>query len=191
MLKVTWEWIGFEEALDLANTVAVANGVEHDLLEPDGEFDRWAAAAARSPALAADQAAVVVSARERLLALRRPLRDVIAATADGERPPPTAVAHLNRVTRAAPTWVELADDGTLRTHSRGGAIDALLATYARSALQLAAEDAARLRRCPAPSCGMFYRSRRPQQRWCSEQCGTRARVARHYGSKAGSTRQRR
>jgi len=28
--------------------------------------------------------------------------------------------------------------------------------------------------------GMFYRARRRRQRWCSEPCGNRARVARHY-----------
>jgi predicted RNA-binding Zn ribbon-like protein len=180
MLRVTWDWIGFEEALDVANTVAVANGVEHDLLAPDGEFERWADAAAKSRALTADEAAAVPSSRERLLELREPIREVIAATAAGEAPPPKSVAELNRVSRAAPTWVELAGDGTLHGRSGGTATERLLATYARSTLELAADGPERLRRCPAPSCGMFYRPRRRQQRWCSVQCGTRARVARHY-----------
>ena len=43
MLDVTWEWIALDKAaLDVANTVAVEKGVEHDLLEPAGEFGRWA-----------------------------------------------------------------------------------------------------------------------------------------------------
>ena len=180
MLRVTWEWIGGEEALDVANTVAIANGVEHDLLAPEGEFERWAAAAAKSPALTPEEADAVLSARDRLLELRKPIRQVISATAAGEAPPPAAVGKMNRVTRAAPTWVELGDDGTLRARSQGTAVERLLATYARSALEIAADGAARLRRCPAPSCGMFYRPRRRDQRWCSEQCGTRALVARHY-----------
>lgn len=180
MLRVTWEWIGFEEALDVANTVAVANGVEHDLLAPEGEYERWAAAAAASPALDPEQAGVLVEARRRVLALREPIRRVIAATAAGERPPRASVAELNRVSRASPTWIELGSDGELRHRARGGAVDRLLATYARSALAIAAEGAARLRRCPAPSCGMFYRPTRADQHWCSKQCGTRARVARHY-----------
>ena len=179
MLRVTWEWIGFEEALDVANTVAVADGGEHDLLAPDGAFERWAEAAAKSPALTPAEAAAVPSARERLLELREPIRAVIAATAAGETPPPAAVAVLNRVTRAAPTWLEY-EDGVLRERFDCAPVDRLLARYARSALELAADGAARLRRCPAPSCGMFYRPRRRDQRWCSEPCGNRARFARHY-----------
>jgi predicted RNA-binding Zn ribbon-like protein len=180
MLQVTWEWIGSEAALDLANTVAVANDVEHDLLAPKGEFERWAEAAAKSPALTLEEAAAVRSTRRRLLELREPIREVVAAAAVGEVPPPAAVAKLNRVTRAAPSWVELGDDGTLRQRSKGTAVERLLATYARSALAIAADGPEGVRRCPAPSCGMFFRPRRRQQRWCSEQCGTRARVARHY-----------
>ena len=179
MLRVTWEWIGFEEALDVANTVAVADGVEHDLLAPDGAFERWAAAAAKSPALTPAEAAAVTSARERLLQLRDPIRAVMAATAAGETPPPAAVAELNCVSRASPTWLEY-EDGVLRERFDCAPVDRLLARYARSALELTAGGAARLRRCPAPSCGMFYRPRRPQQRWCSEPCGNRARFARHY-----------
>jgi predicted RNA-binding Zn ribbon-like protein len=184
MLRVTWEWLGLEEALDVANTVAIADGVEHDLLAPDGEYERWAAAAAASPALDAEQAVALASAREQLLELRKPIRRVIAATAAGEPPPRSAVAKLNRASRASPGWFELDDDGTLVERVHAGATERLLAAYARSALSIAADGPARLRRCPAPSCGMFYRPTRPQQHWCSRQCGTRARVARHYRSRA-------
>ncbi len=39
MLEVTWEWIALDTAaLDVANTVAVDKGVQHDLLAPDGEY---------------------------------------------------------------------------------------------------------------------------------------------------------
>ena len=185
MLRVTWDWIGFEEALDVANTVAIANGVEHDLLAPEGAFEAWAAAAAKSPALTPDEAAVVATARQRLVDLREPIRAVIAATAADETPPAAAVAELNRVSRTAPTWLEY-EDGVLRERFAGTAIDRLLARYARSALELAADGAERLRRCSAPSCGMFYRPRRRQQRWCSEPCGNRARFARHYKSRRRS-----
>jgi predicted RNA-binding Zn ribbon-like protein len=180
MLRVTWEWIGLDEALDVANTVAVANGVEHDLLAGEGEYERWAEAAAASPALDPGQGAALLAASERVLALREPIRQVVAATAAGDSPPRAAVSALNRASREAPGWVELAADGTLRQRTRARDTDRLLAAYARSALAIAADGPARLRRCPAPSCGMFYRPTRPQQRWCSTQCGTRARVARHY-----------
>jgi predicted RNA-binding Zn ribbon-like protein len=95
--------------------------------------------------------------------------------------PQAAVEALNRASRAAPEWLELdLAARRLRVCSRARRADRLLAGYARSALRLLADDTAgHLRVCPAPSCGMFYRPRR-QQRWCSPQCGTRARVARHY-----------
>jgi predicted RNA-binding Zn ribbon-like protein len=180
MLRVTWGWLGFEAALDVANTVAVADGIPHDLLGPEGQYERWAAAAAKSPALAPDAAAAIAAARRPLLELRDAIRQVLAATATGEPHPPAAVEELNRGSRASPTWVELDADGALQQRAQGGAVDRLLAAYARSAITIAAEGPARLRVCPAPSCGMFYRPGRPQQRWCSPQCGNRARFARHY-----------
>jgi predicted RNA-binding Zn ribbon-like protein len=33
--------------------------------------------------------------------------------------------------------------------------------------------------CDAPSCGQFFAGGRAGRRWCSDACGTRARVARH------------
>jgi predicted RNA-binding Zn ribbon-like protein len=180
MLRVTWEWLGSEAALDLANTVAVADGIPHDLLAPAGEYERWAAAAARSPALAPDEAAAIAAARRPVLELRDRIRQALAATAAGEAAPRRAAVELNRRSRTSPTWVELDADGTLRQQAQGSAVDRLLAAYARSAITIAAEGPARLRVCPAPSCGMFYRPGRPQQRWCSPQCGNRARFARHY-----------
>jgi predicted RNA-binding Zn ribbon-like protein len=185
MLRLTWEWLGLEAALDVANTVAVSNGIEHDLLEPEGEFERWAAAAARSPALAPEESDAIPAARRRLLELREPIRQVLAATAAGDPPPPAAVAELNRVSRESPSWLELGADGDVHERAHCSPADRLAAVYARSAIEIAADGAARLRVCGAPSCGMFYRPTRERQRWCSTQCGTRARVARHYRTRRG------
>jgi predicted RNA-binding Zn ribbon-like protein len=184
MLDVTWSWIAiYEAALDLSNTVAVEKGVEHDLLELDGEYERWAAAAARSPELPPDEAVAIVTAPPRLLELRRHVRAAFEAAAAGEALPKTAVIALNEASRAVPRWPEIETDGEVSTRARGTAVDRLLATYARSAMSVAAEGSARLRVCGAPSCGMFYRPTRRQQRWCSEPCGNRARFARHYRSR--------
>lgn len=185
MLRVTWEWIALDAAaLDVANTVAVANGAEHDLLAADGEYARWAKAAAGSPALDPDEAAALVDARPPVLELRERIRDVLHATAAGEPLPEAAVAALNEASRAAPQWSELGDDGVVRERAEAPPADRLLARYARSAMQIAADGSEGLRVCGAPSCGMFYRPRRRQQRWCSVPCGTRARVARHYRSRS-------
>jgi predicted RNA-binding Zn ribbon-like protein len=181
MLHVTWEWLGLDAALDVANTVAISNGEPHDLLEPEGEYERWATeAAARSPLLAAEASALLMKAQPEMLQLRTRIRQVLAATAAGEELPGTAVAALNRISRAVPRWLELDPDGTVRETARGSAAERLLAEYARSAMEIAADGSARLRVCPAPSCGMYYRPTRQDQRWCSVPCGTRARVARHY-----------
>jgi predicted RNA-binding Zn ribbon-like protein len=185
MLRVTWEWLGREPALDVANTVAVSNGVAHDLLGPEGEYERWAEAAATSPALGPDVGGVLVEARPQILELREPIRDVLRATAGGAPLPEAAVAELNRVSQTAPAWLELGTDGDVRERLGGSAAERLLAVYSRSAMEIAAGGPARLRVCGAPSCGMFYRPSRERQRWCSMQCGTRARVARHYRQRRG------
>ena len=189
MLDVTWEWIALDKAaLDVANTVAVDKGVELDLLHPAGDYQRWAQAAARSPELRPDEAAAIAAARPRVLALREHIRAVLHATAAGQPLPGAAVAALNTASRGAPQWPELGDDRQIAQHALGDAVQRLLARYARSTMEIAAGGSAELRVCGAPSCGMFYRPRRRQQRWCSEPCGTRARVARHYRAhhKAGS-----
>jgi predicted RNA-binding Zn ribbon-like protein len=179
-MHVTWEWLGREPALDVADTVAVVEGIEHDLLAPPGEYERWAAAEAESAELDRDQAGALVPARARVLGVRKPIRELLAATAAGEPPPKTAITELNRVSREAPGWLELDPSGDVRRRELGNAADRLLATYARSAMEVAADGPARLRVCRAPSCGLFYRPGRSDQRWCSVACGTRARVARRY-----------
>ncbi len=182
MIKVTWEWLGQGFALDLADTVTIEDGVEHDLIDSAEGYRRWAD---REAAFLPDgSAAPLARGKHELLALRTAIREVLAVVAAGESLPRQAVDRLNRVSRSAPTWSELDPvDLSVRHQTSAREIDALLALYARSVIDLLANEANRVRRCPAPSCGMFYVSTRPQRRWCSTPCGTRARVARHYSSR--------
>lgn len=182
MLRVTWEWLGQDPALDIANTVAIVEGDERDMLTSGEEYERWAVAESAALGLESDEAAALVAARARLLALRPAVRAVIAAAAEGRDLPRGATAELNRASRAAPEWLELDPvTGRLRRDSRRRGADRVVAAYARAAMTLVAgEAAAEIRRCPAPSCGMFYRPGRSDQHWCSPQCGSRARVARQY-----------
>lgn len=182
MLHVTWEWLGQGAALDLANTVAIVAGREHDLIADVDEHERWAAAESAALKLPERDADALIAARPQFLALRAPVRAVIEAAADGRELPQRAVSELNRTSRSAPSWLELdAQTRRPRSVSLADIADRLLADCARAAMLLVSDDAARrLRRCPAPSCGMFYRPGRSDQRWCSQQCGARARVARHY-----------
>lgn len=179
MLDVTWEWLGMGPALDLANTVAVEEGGEHDLVGSRDDYEEWARVEATF--LPRASSALLRRARPGLMDLRTRVRELLAAVAAGDALPARAVTALNQVSRKAPEWAELdVRSGTVRSRTLAGPADELLARYARSAMELIESDAAGLRRCPAPSCGMFYVSTRPAQRWCSTQCGTRARVARHY-----------
>jgi predicted RNA-binding Zn ribbon-like protein len=181
MLDVTWEWIAIDKAaLDVANTVAAEKGVEHDLLASDPAYQRWAAAAAHSSELMPVETAALASAQAPIVEMRKHIRALFHATAAGEPLPEAAVARLNKASRAAPHWPELGTNHQIEQIALGDPVDRLLARYARSAMEIAADGRAKLRVCGAPSCGMFYRPRRGRQRWCSEPCGNRARFARHY-----------
>jgi predicted RNA-binding Zn ribbon-like protein len=182
MLRVTWEWLGQDRALDVANTVAVVEGDERDLIASVAEYERWAAAEAAALGFDSNGAAGLLAARSRLLGLRPAVRAVLAAAAAKCELPRPSVADLNRASRSAPEWLELDPAaGRLRRAGRGRAADRIIAAYARAAMALVAGDTAReIRVCPAPSCGMFYRPSRSDQHWCSPQCGSRARVARYY-----------
>ncbi|HEX2195580.1 MAG TPA: ABATE domain-containing protein [Actinomycetota bacterium] len=178
-MRVTWEWLGQAPALDLADTVTVEDGAERDLIEAPADYERWARLEAAF--LPEGSYRLLRDGRSEVLRLRGTVRAVVAALADGGTPSRRAIAELNRASRAAPEWPELdVASLALRKRSTGSALDRLLAHYARSGIELVANERERLRRCPAPSCGMFYVSTRAAQRWCSTQCGTRARVARHY-----------
>lgn len=185
MLQVTWEWLGMAPALDLANTVAVADGADHDLIGASHDFETWADAEAGF--LPKGWRPLLERHRGDLLNLRVTIRELLAAVTGGERPSPATLATLNGVSGKAPEWLEIdALSLELRSETSASARAALLARYARSAMELIALERSNLRRCPAPSCGMFYVSSRASQRWCSIQCGTRARVARHYRARRAS-----
>jgi predicted RNA-binding Zn ribbon-like protein len=178
MIKVTWEWLGQGLALDLADTVTIEDDSERDLIVSGAEFSRWAEVEASVTGLPLD---LLVRARTQLVDLRTALRQVLGAISAGEAPPRSAIARLNRASRDAPEWGEL-DVQTLELRRRSSARRevVLIGRYARSAMELIADQKASVRRCGAPSCGMFYVATRAAQRWCSTQCGSRARVARHY-----------
>lgn len=130
---------------------------------------------------------------EQLRSLRVAARSVIAAAAGtgphehddaptGPEPAidePTAVRHLNDISRAGASWLEW-NDGQLVEHTSASPSAQALAHVARGAMLLAF-DASQglLRPCGAPGCVQFFRVEGHRRSWCSEACGNRARVARH------------
>ena len=92
--------------------------------------------------------------------------------------PRAAVTAVNRAAAGAPAVVQL-EAGELVVHYDASPGDAFLADVAASAISMVGGPRRdRLRRCGAPGCGRWFVASRPRQRWCSPNCGNRARVAR-------------
>lgn len=173
--------LGEPLALDLINTRAHRDGAEVDLLARRRDLAAWLRAergrvAWMGAAGAADLAAL------------RALRGAIGALARARQrnaiPPAAAVRALNRALAIPPPRPRLAwtHAGPRRTPVAPGAQrDVLLRQLALDALQLlTGPDANRLRQCAHPDCILMFVARDRRRRWCSDVCGNRARVARHY-----------
>ena len=168
-------WIGEDPLFDLANTVLIGAGPagrDIDVLSDPDLLSRWRERA--DPRLRG-------RALDTLLRLRDLIRQALGARADRPeagpfRLPEQVRTALNTLAADAPVILRLDRTGQLGHTDTGGGVDAALA---RDTLTLVAgPDATRLRRCPAPSCGMFHLARRRDQTWCSVGCGNRARAAR-------------
>lgn len=173
-------WIGEDPVLDLANTVVVGAGPGRGDVDffADRELTR------RWRARAADRGLAALSLEE-LEQLRGLVRDVLDATA-GQRPLTDSLrSRLNELASSAPVVFRMTGDGLLAQQEQGGGADAVVA---RETLVLAAgPDRQRVRRCHAPSCGMFFLARRRDQAWCSLGCGNRARSTRRQPRETGNT----
>ncbi|OII64908.1 MULTISPECIES: ABATE domain-containing protein [unclassified Streptomyces] len=167
----TMPWIGEDPVLDLANTVVREAGPGREDIDFFAEpelTEQWRARAAdrRMAALPLD-----VLAR-----LRAPVRAALEAVAEQRVPPADVRAELNRLAAAAPVRLRITEQGGLAEEETGGPAEAVAAREAL--VMVAGEQRQRVRRCSAPSCGMFFQARRRDQAWCSLGCGNRARSTR-------------
>ena len=118
-------------------------------------------------------------------ALRTAIRDAVSAELGGASPPADALRALNEASAAVPTALalEIGPGGVVRveraTASPSQTVQ-ILATIARSAVELFGPDRERIRLCPATRCGKAFLASRRRQVWCSASCGNRMRVARHH-----------
>ncbi|GAA3142888.1 hypothetical protein GCM10010466_37320 [Planomonospora alba] len=170
-------WIGEDPVLDLANTVVVGAGPARSDIDffADRELTgRWRARTDRG------LAALPLDELRRLRGLVRGALDAAARRHpfdDGLR------TGLNELASAAPVIFQVTGDGLLEQREQNAAAGAAIA---RDTLILTAgPDRQRIRRCPAPSCGMFFLARRRDQAWCSLGCGNRARSTRRQPREAG------
>jgi predicted RNA-binding Zn ribbon-like protein len=120
----------------------------------------------------------------RAIHLRDALREIFTALVKREPISPTWTAPINDVLRITEGHDELTQtDGRWRLQfvARETGLDWLLAAVARSAAEILLEgEAAKVRVCANPACGMFFcdKSRTHKRRWCSMAiCGNRNKVA--------------
>jgi len=169
-----WDWLGEALAVDFANTTKRTGGEERELLEGPEDLVAWASwEDGRVPEL--DPGAVRIG---EVLTLRDDVKALLHATVADEPPAVPAVERVNARVRATPLVQQLRDgEVVLAPAAAAEPLDELLARVAQSAIELAAHGGVGF--CDAPSCGQFFERRRVSQLWCSDACGTRARVARH------------
>jgi predicted RNA-binding Zn ribbon-like protein len=157
-MSLGYSWLGQDLALDLANTVIVVRpGETLDGLADEADLARW-----------------IELERDRLGAL-------LTAAAEGVDLPAHDAATVNRMSAAAPWFVQLHPRAGAVVESRArNRVDGVLGAIAASAVELlGGPDRRVVRVCAAPRCGLYFLAGRKRQ-WCSASCGNRARVARHY-----------
>jgi predicted RNA-binding Zn ribbon-like protein len=147
-----------------------------DLLASDADLDAWVGV--EEPLFP-----VASAARGRLREVRQlceAVRAMLFARLRGETFPPDALAMVNDAARAVRVNPELtADGGWVTVEGRAGDFSRFRAAVGRSVIELiGGDDAPRLARCGAPSCGLFFLRNHWRQEWCTPGCGNRARVAR-------------
>jgi predicted RNA-binding Zn ribbon-like protein len=120
----------------------------------------------------------------RAIHLRDSLRDIFTALVKREAISPEWTKPINDVLRITEGHDELTQiDGRwkLQLVARETGLDWLLAAIARSAAEIVIEgEAAKVRVCANPACGLFFcdKSRTRKRRWCSMAiCGNRNKVA--------------
>ncbi|GAA3145195.1 CGNR zinc finger domain-containing protein [Streptomyces rameus] len=123
---------------------------------------------------------------DRLLALRRSLRELLDAHLDGASPVPAALSTLNGTLAAAPAVHEIRweDSGPVAAVCRpaGDPVGAALTALAEDGVELlTGAPSGRLSTCGAPGCTRLFIRNHGARRWCSDRCGNRVRAARHYG----------
>jgi predicted RNA-binding Zn ribbon-like protein len=187
-----FRWLGENLSIDLANTVMVVRKGEEaiDLLAEETQLQRWLELERERIGCAVSELSEGDIAQ--LCELRDAVRDLFAASVEGEPLPAAALACVNAGSAQDPCSPRLCirEDGVTEVRETcGTGVGGLLGASARAAIRLLGEPKrAELHLCTAPSCGMFFVGKR---RWCCAACGNRARAARHYYRHRGTSRETR
>jgi predicted RNA-binding Zn ribbon-like protein len=175
-----WSWLGDPLAIDLANTVRRRGSRYTDLINNPADLRVWLEyqrKRVRIPPKVDDKLMA------EFLVVRDQVLRILRAAADGWVLPAADVAAINERVRNAPTvrlLATLTGRHLITPVTRAAPGTRLLADLAASVVELlSGPDAEFLALCDAPGCGQFYLRGRPNQNWCSPQCGARARAQRH------------
>jgi predicted RNA-binding Zn ribbon-like protein len=116
--------------------------------------------------------------------LRAAIRALFTATADRDEPDPAVVGQVNAVAGLAPGVLVLEwSDGWQQRWAAAdpGTLGHALALIARDAIEVVCgPNGGLLHRCEAHGCERLFFRTHGRRRWCSNACGDRVRVARHY-----------
>jgi len=191
-VEKSFGWLGrFPLAVDLADTVRVVGDREVELLEDEATLGVWIAAElSRYPSARAAQGRL-----DDVRELRDLVRGLLMAHAREEPLSASGIESINAVSARSPSFPILSRDGDREiVDINDDPFDMFAAEVARSLIEVISGDSSPVGRCTAPRCGMFFVPMSRRQRWCSPECGNRARVARHAtraaverSSKAGTS----
>ena len=169
-------------AVELVSTVHVRDGAVVDALATPGGLAGWLEVNASR--LGDTGAVDPVAALPRVRALRSAVDRLLRAAIAAGRPDPADVEAVNAATRAAAhrelRWPADGADPAAVDRSPGDATGRLLARLADDAVAALTGEHGTLGACGGPSCVLLFARTHPRQAWCSNACGNRARVARHY-----------
>jgi len=173
--------IGGHLALDLLNTVAVANGQLTDSLQTDADVNQWLLEHAVAP----DPKALEIAGLdliEKTHALREIIRELVSAKKAGAA---LKIDALNAYLQHGASYLQLAKSDAnqyrIERVRHKESIEQLLAPIAEAAAELIAlDDFSMVRKCESPDCVLWFydRTKGHKRRWCSMAvCGNRHKVA--------------
>jgi predicted RNA-binding Zn ribbon-like protein len=177
-------------SLDFADTAAtLPAGQGYDLLATPASAMRWLS----GHGLTTPDVQLYEVCARRMRTLRGHLRALFAARVDGTTPTQESLHAVNAALTAVPTASLLAWDdaqGPLRVqaHPTDQVVNHALAALAADAADLlTGADADLLAACGSAPCDRFLLRTHGRRHWCSTRCGDRARAARAYARRNGTT----
>ena len=179
----SFDWLGrFPLAVDIADTVRIVRGKAVELLIDDADLSRWVSA--ELPRFPSAKSAIgrLTEVRD----LRDATRDLLLAHASANPLPRQRIGFLNATSARSPSYTTW-EGKPVVVETNDDAFDVFRAQVARSTFEILEQAPDSVAVCRAPGCGMLFAPGNRRQRWCSSQCGNRARVARH-AARAGQQR---